>query len=62
MDFRAEMAPRLLRVIAMIVLLMGLVDATRLLGVMSGPQSPIAIFGPTGFAYLATFSCAQRRS
>lgn len=59
MDFRAELAPRLLRAIAMVALLMGLVDATRLLGVMSGPQSPIAIFGPTGFAYLATFCLAR---
>jgi len=59
MDFKTELASRVLRVVAMVALLIGLADAARLVGVMSGPQSPIALMGPTGFAYLATFCLAR---
>jgi hypothetical protein len=59
MDFKIELASRVLRVVAMVALLVGLADAARLVGVMSGPQSPIALLGPVGFAYLATFCLAR---
>lgn len=59
MDFKSELAGRYLRIIAIIALLLGLADAARLLGVSTGPQSPIAILGPTGFAYLAVFCLAR---
>jgi hypothetical protein len=59
MDFKSELAGRYLRIIAIIALLLGLSDATRLLGVSSGAQSPIALLGPAGFAYLTVFCLAR---
>ncbi|MDB5540221.1 MAG: hypothetical protein JWQ89_1948 [Devosia sp.] len=59
MDFQSELAGRYLRIIAIIALLLGLADATRLLGVSSGPESPIALLGPAGFTYLAVFCIAR---
>lgn len=59
MDFKGELAGRYLRIIAIIALLLGLTDASRLLGVSSGAQSPIAQLGATGFAYLAVFCIAR---
>jgi EamA domain-containing membrane protein RarD len=59
MDFRSEFASRTLRIVAIVALLLGLSDASQLLGVSSGAQSPIEILGPAGFAYLTAFSIAQ---
>ena len=59
MDFQSALAARYLRVVAIIALLLGLVDAARLLGVSSGAQSPITQLGATGFAYLAVFCLAR---
>jgi hypothetical protein len=59
MDFKSELAGRYLRIIAIIALLLGLADASRLLGVSSGAVSPIAQLGPAGFAYLAAFCVAR---
>lgn len=59
MDFKSELAGRYLRIIAIIALLLGLADASRLLGVSSGAVSPIAQLGPTGFAFLAVFCLAR---
>ena len=59
MDFKSELAGRYLRIIAIIALLLGLADASRLLGVSSGSVSPIAQLGPTGFAFLTVFCLAR---
>ena len=59
MDFKSELAGRYLRIIAIIALLLGLADASRLLGVSSGAVSPIAQLGPAGFAYLTVFCLAR---
>jgi uncharacterized membrane protein (DUF2068 family) len=59
MDFKSALAGRYLRIVAIIALLLGLSDASRLLGVSSGAQSPITALGATGFAYLAVFCLAR---
>jgi hypothetical protein len=59
MDFKSELAGRYLRIVAIIALLLGLSDASRLLGVSSGAESPITELGATGFAYLAVFCLAR---
>jgi hypothetical protein len=59
MDFILEPAGRYIRVVAIIALLLGLNDASRLLGVTSGDQSPLTTLGPAGFTYLALFALAR---
>ena len=59
MDFKSELAGRYLRIVAIITLLLGLSDASRLLGVATGASSPIAQLGTAGFAYLGVF-CLSR--
>lgn len=59
MDFKGELAARYVRIIAIVALLVGLGDASRLLGVTSGSVSPLAELGPAGFVYLAAF-CLSR--
>ncbi|WP_421760252.1 hypothetical protein [Devosia sp.] len=59
MDFKSPLAARFLKIVAIITLLLGLSDASRLLGVSTGATSPIDIFGPVGFAYLTTFCLAR---
>lgn len=50
---------RYIRVIAIISLLLGLNDASRLLGVSLGDVSPISTLGVAGFTYLAIFCLAR---
>ena len=59
MDFKSELAGRYLRIVAIITLLLGLSDASRLLGVSTGTHSPIAELGVAGFAYLTVFCLAR---
>jgi hypothetical protein len=59
MDLKGELGGHYVRVVAIIALGLGLADAWRLLGVSSGPESPISLFGTTGFTYLAIF-CLSR--
>jgi hypothetical protein len=60
MDFlNTPLAGRYVRIVAIIALLLGLNDASRLLGVAAGPESPIATLGATGFTLLAIFALAQ---
>ena len=59
MDFKSPIAGRYVRIVAIIALLLGLNDASRLLGVSTGQQSPITLLGATGFVYLSIFSLAQ---
>lgn len=59
MDFNAQPIGIYIRVVAIISLLLGLSDASRLLGVNLGAVSPIAAMGMTGFVYLAIFSLAR---
>jgi hypothetical protein len=59
MDFKSEMNLRFLRIIAIVALLLGLGDAARLLGVTSGPVSPLQLLGIDGFVYLAIFCLAR---
>jgi len=59
MDFKSPIAGRYVRIVAIIALLLGLNDASRLLGVSTGAQSPIQILGVTGFVWLSVFALAQ---
>jgi hypothetical protein len=58
MDFSIEPGGRYIRVVAIISLLLGLNDASRLLGVQTGAISPLTVLGPAGFTYLAIFALA----
>lgn len=59
MDLNAPIAGRYVRIVAIIALLLGLNDASRLLGVTTGAQSPLAELGTMGFTYLAIFAVAR---
>lgn len=59
MDLHAEPAGRFIRVVAIVSLLLGLNDASRLLGVSLGDVSPISALGVAGFTYLAIFALAR---
>lgn len=59
MDFKSDLAGRYLRIVAIITLLLGLSDASRLLGLSSGTHSPIAELGVAGFSYLTAFCLAR---
>ena len=59
MDFNSPIAARYVRIVAIISLLLGLYDASRLLGVSGRAEDPLVTFGAAGFAYLATFALAQ---
>lgn len=59
MDFNTPIGGRYVRIVAIIALLLGLNDAARLLGVSTGPQSPLEVLGATGFTYLSIFALAQ---
>jgi len=59
MDFNTPIGGRYIRIVAIIALLLGLNDAARLLGVSTGPQSPLEVLGPNGFTYLSIFALAQ---
>jgi Family of unknown function (DUF6163) len=58
LDFSAEPVGRYVRIIAILVLLLGINDAARLLGVSLGDQSPIALMGIKAYVYLAGFTLA----
>ncbi|MEO8884284.1 MAG: hypothetical protein ABI377_12870 [Devosia sp.] len=58
MDFNSEPIGRYVRILAIVTLLVGLNDASRLLGVTLGEQSPITLFGLTAFIFLAVFTLA----
>lgn len=59
MDFNSPLAGRYIRIVAIIALLLGLNDASRLLGVSTGDQSPITLLGGTGFVYLSIFALSR---
>ena len=59
MDFNTPIGGRYVRIVAIIALLLGLSDASRLLGVSSGSTSPIDLLGVTGFVYLSIFALAR---
>jgi uncharacterized membrane protein (DUF2068 family) len=59
MDFNSPIGGRYVRIVAIIALLLGLNDASRLLGVSTGAQSPIELLGASGFIYLSIFALAQ---
>ncbi len=59
MDLAIEPAGLAARILAILSLVMGLGDAAHLLGVWSGPQSPLTAFGVTGFALLAILAAAR---
>jgi hypothetical protein len=58
LEFSSEPIARAVRILAIVTLLIGLNDAARLLGVTLGAQSPIELYGLTGFIYLAVFTLA----
>ena len=59
MDLKGEVAGRYIRIVAIIALLLGLSDASRLLGVTTGNQSPLSLLGTTGFVYLTIFALSR---
>jgi len=59
MDFRGDISGRYVRIVAIIALLLGLSDASRLLGVSSGNVSPLTELGTAGFVYLTIFALAR---
>lgn len=59
MDFKSDISGRYVRIVAIIALLLGLSDASRLLGVSTGSVSPLATLGTTGFVYLTVFALAR---
>jgi hypothetical protein len=60
MDFKAPIAGRYVRIVAIIALLLGLSDAARLLGVSGNSgESPLTVLGTAGFTYLAIFALAR---
>ena len=59
MDFKSPIAGRYVRIVAIIALLLGLNDASRLLGVSSGNLSPITELGVNGFVYLSIFALSR---
>ena len=59
MDLNTPIAGRYVRIVAIIALLLGLSDASRLLGVSTGAANPIDLLGVTGFVYLSIFALAR---
>ncbi|WDR06093.1 hypothetical protein PSQ90_01135 [Devosia rhodophyticola] len=59
MDFTAPYIGPYVRVVALLSLLLGLNDASRLLGVQLGPISPVAEFGVQGFILLGIFALCR---
>lgn len=59
MQFKAEQAGIYIRIVALISLALGLSDASRLLGVQSGDDSPIAAMGLSAFVWLSIFALAR---
>ncbi|MHB1109222.1 MAG: hypothetical protein ACYCZU_02710, partial [Devosia sp.] len=59
MDFKSDISGRYVRIVAIIALLLGLSDASRLLGVSTGAVSPLTMLGTTGFVYLTIFALAR---
>jgi hypothetical protein len=59
MDFNSPIGGRYVRIVAIIALLLGLNDASRLLGVTTGAESPFEMLGVAGFTYLAIFALAR---
>jgi hypothetical protein len=58
LDFSQEPIGRYVRILAILVLLLGINDAARLLGVSLGEQSPIAVLGIKAYVYLGGFTLA----
>jgi uncharacterized membrane protein (DUF2068 family) len=58
MDFKSPIAGRYVRIVAIIALLLGLNDASRLL-ISSGNISPITELGVNGFVYLSIFALSR---
>ena len=59
MDLTTPILGRYARIVAIISLLVGLADASRLLGVSTGEANPIEIMGTVGFVYLSIFAAAR---
>ena len=55
MLFQAPNLSLYVRIVAILALILGLSDASRLLGINLGSQSPITAMGFSAFAYLAEF-------
>jgi cobalamin biosynthesis protein CbiG len=59
MDLNSQPIGIYIRIIAIVSLLLGLNDASRLLGVNLGAVSPLTTMGMTGFVYLGIFALAR---
>jgi len=58
LDFSQDPIGRYVRILAILVLLLGINDAARLLGVSLGEQSPIDLMGVKAYIYLGGFTLA----
>jgi len=56
---KSRLIGRMVRVLALGCLVMGLANASRLLGVGEGARSPLELLGAIGFIYLTAFTLAQ---
>lgn len=59
MDLNSQPIGVYIRIIAIVSLLLGLNDASRLLGVNLGAVSPLTTMGMAGFVYLGIFALAR---
>jgi hypothetical protein len=59
MDIEAFVRENFVRFLALVCLVIGLADASRLLGVHSGDANPILLLGGPGFVFLAVFTLAR---
>jgi len=59
MLFQAPSLSLYVRIVAILALILGLSDASRLLGINLGAQSPITAMGFSAFTFLAVFCLAK---
>lgn len=59
MDIKNFVTEYYIRALALVCLLLGLSDASRLLGLGGGAESPMQSLGTTGFVLLAIFAIAR---
>jgi hypothetical protein len=59
MLFQAPSLALYIRIVAMLALVLGLSDASRLLGINLGATSPVATMGFSAFVYLGIFCLAR---
>lgn len=59
MDIRAFVREHIVRFLAVVCLLVGLGDTSRLVGLTTGAENPLTSFGITGFVFLAILAISR---